>query len=67
MRTARFLIGTVLMGTFLAALLLIAGGPGFRSRAAFDSRQDVLFTDASKAAQEIDRRFSLPVTLSNLY
>jgi putative hydrolase of the HAD superfamily len=27
----------------------------------------VLFTDASKAAQEIDRRFSLPVTLSNLY
>lgn len=27
----------------------------------------VLFTDASKAAQEIDCRFSLPVTLSNLY
>jgi putative hydrolase of the HAD superfamily len=27
----------------------------------------VLFTDASKAAQEIDRRFLLPVTLSNLY
>ena len=27
----------------------------------------VLFTDVSTAAQEIDRRFSLPVTLSNLY
>jgi putative hydrolase of the HAD superfamily len=27
----------------------------------------VLFTDVSKAAQEIDHRFSLPVTLSNLY
>jgi putative hydrolase of the HAD superfamily len=26
----------------------------------------ILFTDASSAAQEIDRRFSLPVTLSNL-
>jgi putative hydrolase of the HAD superfamily len=27
----------------------------------------ILFTDASRAAQEIDRGFSLPVTLSNLY
>lgn len=42
MKTARFLIGvaskwvTVLMGTFLVALLLFAGGPGFRSRSAFD-------------------------------
>ena len=27
----------------------------------------VLFSDLSTAAQEIDRRFSLPVTLSNLY
>jgi putative hydrolase of the HAD superfamily len=27
----------------------------------------ILFTDASSAAQEIDRRFSLPVTLSNLF
>jgi pyocin large subunit-like protein len=31
MRTAR-----VLLGIFLAALLLIAGGPGFRSRRTFD-------------------------------
>jgi pyocin large subunit-like protein len=36
MKPARFQIRTVLIGTFLAALLLIAGGPGFRSRAAFD-------------------------------
>jgi putative hydrolase of the HAD superfamily len=27
----------------------------------------ILFTDASSAAREIDRRFSLPVTLSNLF
>lgn len=35
MKTARFLIRTVVIGTLLTALL-IAGGPGFRSRAAFD-------------------------------
>jgi pyocin large subunit-like protein len=36
MKTARLVIGTVLMGTFLTALLMFAGGPGFRSRSAFD-------------------------------